>query len=622
MTFSDVADRYRARAAWHAQRAEESESRAERIGKARLLCFALILLAFARAASPTPTNARSIAAAAAIALVTIFVALIVAHRRERRALELHEAAQRYNELGAHRIARDWSALPVAREIDPPSNHPYAGDLDILGHASLFQLLDVVSATPGRRTLRSWLLTPPPSATEITERQAAARELRDRAELREQLEALAILTGNPRQATLDRFLDWCESPPRLTPRQGALWAARAITALTMVTLLLQAAGVISQPIWLASGAVGLLIARSVRAHLSEAIHEADQRRVVLRHNSAMFALVEEFDATSPRIKNIRARMAAGGRAAEQFRNLERILAWAEVRYSPMLHAVLQLFFMWDVHVVARLERWQATGGAHARDWMAALGELEVLAAFATLAHDHPDWTFPEILDCDPPTIDAWALGHPLLPPSSCVRNDVAVGPPGTFLLITGSNMSGKSTLLRAIGVNTVLAQAGAPVCAARLRLPLTDIYTSIRVQDSLEQGVSLFMAELRRLKAIVDAARDHAHEREHRRALLYLLDEILHGTNTAERQIAARLIIGHLVDAGAIGAVTTHDLSLAAGGPIAGSARPVHFTEHFDDSSGKPTMCFDYRLRPGLATSANALALVELMGLADPGTATR
>jgi DNA mismatch repair ATPase MutS len=201
----------------------------------------------------------------------------------------------------------------------------------------------------------------------------------------------------------------------------------------------------------------------------------------------------------------------------------------------------------------------------------------------------------------------------LPAATRVGNDVGVGPPGTLLLVTGSNMSGKSTLLRAIGLNAILAQAGAPVCADELTMPIVDVRTSIRLADSLERGVSLFMAELERLKQIVDAAREPSRTRP----LLYLLDEILHGTNTAERLIAARTVLDHLVKAGAIGAVTTHDLTLAADGALAVASRPVHFTEQVQaaaNGNGASALVFDYRLRPGLATSTNALKLLALVGL--------
>jgi DNA mismatch repair ATPase MutS len=248
-------------------------------------------------------------------------------------------------------------------------------------------------------------------------------------------------------------------------------------------------------------------------------------------------------------------------------------------------------------------------------MAAAGELDALSAFAHVRQDNPNWCFPvhPAGDGAPIELRAAALGHPLIPDDRRVANDVVVGPPGTVLLITGSNMSGKSTLLRAIGLNTVLAQAGAPACAAQMSMPAADLEASLRVQDSLEHGLSYFMAALARLKGILERARrgkdaDHQHDG---RVVLYLLDEILQGTNTAERAVAVRGVARHLLDAGAIGVMTTHDLGLAGEPPLDTAARLVHFTEILDEHGH---MTFDYRLRPGLATSRNALRLMQLIGM--------
>jgi DNA mismatch repair ATPase MutS len=309
------------------------------------------------------------------------------------------------------------------------------------------------------------------------------------------------------------------------------------------------------------------------------------------------------------------MGGGSPAALHLRRLRRALDAAELRYSPLLHSIVNVVTAWDLHVLAALERWQRRAGPQARAWFAVLGELEALAALATLLHDHPDWALPEV-DEGADRIEAEGLGHPLLPPSACVRNDAMVGPAGTFLFVTGSNMAGKSTLLRAVGANAVLAQAGGPVCARRLRMPPAALLTSMRVSDSLEEGLSFFMAELVRLKGVVEAARRTAAEGGGRRAL-YLLDEILQGTNSAERQVAARRIVERLLEEGAIGAVSTHDLALADTPTLAAAAQPVHFRETLEEGAGAdgaPTMRFDYELRPGPATSANALALVRMMGL--------
>jgi DNA mismatch repair ATPase MutS len=294
-----------------------------------------------------------------------------------------------------------------------------------------------------------------------------------------------------------------------------------------------------------------------------------------------------------------------------RRLTRIVALADFRLF-MFYLPIQLVTLWNFHVLALLERWQRSAGDRVRVWLTTLGETEALSALATLSHDHPDWTFPQTHQGAQRAVVAQRIGHPLLPPAARTDNDVSVGPQGTFLLITGSNMSGKSTLLRSLGMNIVLAQAGGPVCAAEIQLPPLVLATSMRVQDSLEQGVSYFMAEVQRLKAVVDLAEQTRAEGQ--RTLFFLLDEILHGTNTGERQIAARQIIRHLVQQGAIGAVSTHDLGLADAPEIAQMAQLVHFTENFVRGPDGPTMSFDYRLRQGLATSTNALKLMELVGL--------
>jgi DNA mismatch repair ATPase MutS len=268
--------------------------------------------------------------------------------------------------------------------------------------------------------------------------------------------------------------------------------------------------------------------------------------------------------------------------------------------------MQALTLWDFHVLFALERWRQAAGRHVRDWLDAVGEMDALSSLAAARRDNPEWAVPQ-LD-DDRVLVAEALGHPLIADDRRVSNDVTVGPTGTMLLVTGSNMSGKSTLLRAIGLNTVLAQAGSCACAARLRVPLCDIQSSIRVQDSLELGLSYFMAALARLKGVVDAAE---HPRRADRVLLYLLDEILQGTNSAERGIAVRAVARHLLDAGAIGVMTTHDLNLAGEEPLKSSAVLVHFTETVDD---RGTMGFDYHLRDGLATSRNALRLMQIIGI--------
>jgi DNA mismatch repair ATPase MutS len=302
-------------------------------------------------------------------------------------------------------------------------------------------------------------------------------------------------------------------------------------------------------------------------------------------------------------------ASGLRADEEMERLHRILVLSDLRLSS-LHAVIQALTLWDFHVFGRLEAWRRRVGPHARAWLEGLAEWEVLAAFGGIAFDQEDWTLPR-LEAGASAVTAIALAHPLLPPSR-VANDVQLGPPGSFLLVTGSNMSGKSTLLRALGVNLALGQAGAPVAAASLVFPPLTLATSILVEDSLADGASFFWAELQRLKMVVDQAHRGAEEG---RPVLYLLDEILRGTNSAERRIAVEKVLGHLVAQGALGAVSTHDLELARLPSLATAARPVFFRETLHPGQD-PFMTFDYRLQQGVAPTTNALELLALVGL-DP-----
>jgi DNA mismatch repair ATPase MutS len=309
-------------------------------------------------------------------------------------------------------------------------------------------------------------------------------------------------------------------------------------------------------------------------------------------------------------------------------LERLTVLADARFG-LTHFFVQVLFLWDFHLGVRFERWREHAGGAARGWLEALGEAEALSALAALAHAQPDWAFPEV-DPGLDGFDARDLGHPLIPDSRRVGNDVTVGPPGTFLLVTGSNMSGKTTLLRSIGANAVLAWAGGPACARELRLPPVRLATSIAVEDSLEEGVSFFLAELLRLKAVVAEAERAAAESTGAGAgatdgarVLYLLDEVLRGTNSAERRVAVQRVVGRLVALGAIGAVTTHDLELLREDePLGGlerAARPIHFRETIRPRpDGGAEMTFDYVARPGLATTTNALRLLEAVGLGEEG----
>jgi DNA mismatch repair ATPase MutS len=278
--------------------------------------------------------------------------------------------------------------------------------------------------------------------------------------------------------------------------------------------------------------------------------------------------------------------------------------------------LQGLTLWDVRVLRRLENWQAEYASEVPGWFDALGELESLISVASVRDEYPSWSQPEWVSAsDSPAIAATAIGHPLLADDARVCNNVQVGPPGTILLVTGSNMSGKSTMLRSIGLNVALAAVGAPVCAKNFCLPSTELATSIRVSDNVAEGVSFYMAELKRLKSVVDHAREMS--RTNDRVCLFLLDEILQGTNSRERQIAVVQVLRHLMDYKSIGAISTHDLELADEPELQSVGHAVHFRETIrPDASGNEQMTFDYMMREGVSPTTNALRLLEMVGLGE------
>jgi hypothetical protein len=552
-----------------------------------------------------------VAGAAVAAAVAAFFILIVRHRRVRAAESWHDALAQANRQGLQRLAREWSALPAS--ADAPAGHPYARDIDILGRASLRQLLGATASVRGEDVLRDWLLAPA-SPVDIAERQQAVRDLAPRNELRDAIAAHAVSTRSITRRAIEDLLGWGEDVPWLSSRRWLRPLALLMTAVTWTLIALDAAGVLGSGPWLLAVLANYVLTAFFFKRIHATYDRAFARESVLENMPPLLEALESEAYAAPLLVELRRRLdVSGSPPHRELRRLVRLMEMSEVRRSTFTYLPVQLLTLWDFHLLAALERWQRRVGPCLRDWLEAAANIEALAALATLAHDHDDWCYPVIdVDCD--RYEATALAHPLIPDAMRVGNDVGVGPPGTFLLVTGSNMSGKSTLLRAIGVNAVLAQAGAPACAAALRMPPLDVWTSVRIDDSLAEGVSLFMAELHRMKEIVDAAAMDG--RRSGRRLLFLLDEILHGTNTAERRIAARRVIRHLLEHGAIGAVTTHDLELAEEPVLEPVAHLVHFQETFEDrdDDGGGTLRFDYRLRQGLATSTNALKLMKLVGL--------
>jgi hypothetical protein len=553
--------------------------------------------------------------------------LVVRHARVLEGIARAEAALTLNRHAVARLDRDWDGLP---EIPRPSTldwdtHPYARDLDIYGHASLTKWLGAPATSYGTRRLTEWLLEPA-DADDLPARQAAVDELATRREWREALAIegrLAVVTTEE----FARFLEWAEADAPALPRALKLlalvspaiawiligmWvvdAAQRLPPLTPATLGPWIADGLANGSWPLPVLLNVALSVAFAKRISAVFDRATLGQRVLERYAAMLRLVCDETWHAPQLLNLQGKMRANGSAPALVRELARLGGWSELRTgAALLHIVIQALTLSDFHVLFALERWRSRAGRSVRNWFEGLGSIDALATLSVVRAEYPEWVMP-VVGAGETALLAGGLAHPLIADDRRVANDVHVGPAGTLLLVTGSNMSGKSTLLRAIGLNAVLAQAGAPVCATSFHMPPADVYTSIRIEDSLEHGVSYFMAALARLKQIVDAAQRGPGPG---RTLMYLLDEVLQGTNSVERALAVRAVARHLLDAGAIGAMTTHDLALASEEPLKTAATLVHFTEQVHPDG---TMTFDYRLRPGVATSSNALRLMQLIGIA-------
>lgn len=533
-----------------------------------------------------------------------FVVLIMMHARVVERTDRLDAALAFYKRGLAREASDWAAACRWVDINAASReHPYAFDLDVVGERSLIAVLDE-SVTPwGRRELSRLLLGEAlPTKQEIHARQIAVRDMAERAEFREGWFAEGRCLDMS-EARIGAFVRWTAEDQLLVASGAVRLAAKLIPVLTISLFVAYQLGKL--PWWSAAGSLGLGIFISVGHH--RGLAPITSGAIALGACRSLLRRLESQTFTAPLLVELNAALSPGGkRASEHLDALARITGFLEASN----HAVFRLFvapvFLWDLNGAIALDRWRKQSsstdrGATISAWPRVLGAIDALACLATFAYEHPDFVMPEL--ADHAVFEAKGLGHPLLARGSRVTNDVSLAEAGRALLVTGSNMSGKSTLLRAVGINAVLAYAGAPVCAASMRIGSMQLGTSMRVQDSLTDGYSHFYAELRRLKQVTVLAAAGP--------LLFLLDEILHGTNARERIIGAKSVVRALLKRDAIGIVSTHDTQIGAlEEESGGRVKNVHFIETVEGEQ----MRFDYTLREGVVQSGNALRLMKALGL--------
>lgn len=535
--------------------------------------------------------------------VGAFISLAVWHARVIRERTLSQRATAYYDAGLARLSDHWMGSGNAGERFLHPDHVYSGDLDVFGKGSLFELTSTARTANGESMLAHWFLRPA-SLSEVRSRQEAVRELATKLDLREDLALLGedVRTG----VHTEGLAAWGAAPRVFFSRY--LRPLAFVMALAGVVLLLAFFGQMIS-LWpfaivLACDFIFMAIVRKRVAHVIAAIDVPGQDLAVL---SLILERLERESFVSPRGEQLRAQLDVNGLPASlRIARLQRWVATIDSSDHIFIRAIRPVL-LWREQLAMGVESWRAEAGVHVGKWLAAVAEFEALSSLASLAFEHPAWTFPVLLEDADPFFGASALRHPLLSAERCVPNDVQLGRASdeySLLIVSGSNMSGKSTLLRSIGLNTVLAWAGAPVAATELRLSPLRIGASLRVVDSLQDNRSRFMAEITRLRQIVALANEGA-------PLLFLLDELLSGTNSHDRRIGASAIVRGLVEQGAIGLLTTHDLALAE---LERDLQPHAANVHFEDSIVNGHIEFDYRLRPGVVLRSNALELMRAVGL--------
>lgn len=532
--------------------------------------------------------------------VGIFVILEVAHEKALQSIRLRGRAMRYYERGLERIQDRWAGTGETGErfLDP--SHAYARDLDVFGKASLFELLCTARTRAGEETLAAWLLKAA-DVDEIIARQRAIGDLKERVKFRERLFSLG---ETMRLGVLPEMLSaWGDRKP--------LFAARATRIVTTTLSLLWIGSLVCWGIWdlgaVAAAMTVLNFAWAHRIHVrldeaSDAVEEAAEDLALL---GGVLRLLEREQCSSAKLVKIQAALKSDGIApSAAIRRLARIVELLKSRRNPLAR-LLDVLTFWSAQLVFRAERWQLEFGPQIRGWLAAAGEFEALTALSGYAYEHGEDVFPEFAGGGiAPLFDAEGLAHPLLPVSKAVRNDVRLGDGLQLMVLSGPNMAGKSTFIRSVGVNAVLAQCGAPVRASRLRLSPLTVAASICILDSLSGGVSRFYAEIHRIKLVFDLTRGPV-------PVLFLLDELLSGTNSHDRLVGTQFVVRSLTEQGAIGMVSTHDLALTKIPETMGErAINCHFEDRFEDGR----LIFDYRLKPGVVKTSNALELMRSIGL--------
>jgi len=530
----------------------------------------------------------------------LFTSLVIWHREIVGKMETAKNVEQYYERCIRRVEDNWHGTGATGERYRQPNHPYTQDLDIFGDGSLFQLISTARTRLGEDIVAEWL-SQPADKDELANRQAAVEELRNNLDLREELAVLdAQIHDNLDQKKLLAWSLETSQPPSAIVRILAVVGSLACLVMFFGWLVFN---------WRISFLMLAVVFQgsvifSVRKELMKTLKTIDTADFGLKILSQVLAVLERQSFTSLHLQAIRESVETDKLPpSKHIVRLHNLVQYLNNSLQNQFFAPLAFVLGMHIHLLNAIEKWKEQIGLHITEWLDAVGEFEALCSFSGYAFEHPQNLFAKIVEGGP-LFEGESLGHPLIPEDQCIRNDITLDCENQLLLISGSNMSGKSTLLRTVGCNVVLALAGIPVCAKNLQVSEVTLGTAMRINDSLLEGKSLFYAVVSRMQLIVELSGKQP-------PLLFLFDEILQGTNSHDRRIGSQGIIKNLVECGTVGMVTTHDLALTEIVDSLGErATNAHFEDHLED--GK--MTFDYKLRPGVVQKSNALELMRMMGL--------
>lgn len=569
-----------------------------RLGMGRLFSFVAAIVLFFVLLELNGTLALIVA----ILLLLVFIFITLKDIDNTRYLKFKQRLLNINEDEVRALQNDFSAFGDGSRF-ADDTHPYSNDLDIFGKHSLFQFINRVTSFPSEALLAERLLHPS-QKDKIWEMQGAVKELTSQTDRRQELQAEG-LQSRMQENTWLQIKSWSLSKEDSAVKKEVLSSlAIAFPIITLIIIILAYNHIISwQILWISLCAHLLLLWRIDKAvtpaydYLSESIKSIDSF-----YESLKWITAEKFQ--SPYLRSLQQKCYQDNLQAYQLLDaLKKVLHRLNLRLNPLVHFPLNLCIFWDWYQYQKLNDWRRKYGESLMTWVNVYAEMEVASSFANMAFNHPEWHFPQISD-NHFVLSAKNLGHPLLPEEKRICNDVQLKGIGKIMLVTGSNMAGKSTFLRTTGVNMILAMAGSVVCASEMTVSPVKVISSMRIADNLEENISTFYAELKKLEFIIQRVR--AHEK-----VFLLLDEILRGTNSQDRHAGAKALIKQFLAENAVGILATHDLALT---DTEKDYPDQVLNYHFDVEVQSEELYFDYKLKPGICTSMNASLLMRKIGI--------